>query len=74
MLLPPETATAQELNCQVEINTDQIQATNRSVFEALAEAIREYMNTTHFTNDQYAVNERIDCRLFSPSPTTPTIR
>ena len=64
MLLPPETATAQELNCQVEINTDQIQATNRSVFETLAEAIREYMNTTHFTNDQYAVNERIDCRLF----------
>lgn len=55
---------AQELNCQVEINTDQIQATNRSVFETLTEAIREYMNTTHFTNDQYAVNERIDCRLF----------
>ena len=50
MLLPPETATAQELNCQVEVNTDQIQATNRSVFETLA--------------DQYAVNERIDCRLF----------
>ena len=24
----------------------------------------EYMNTNHFTNDQYAVNERIDCRLF----------
>ena len=48
----------------MEINTDQIQATNRSVFETLAEAIREYMNTTHFTNDQYAVNERIDCRLF----------
>ena len=64
MLLPPETATAQELNCQVEINTDQIQATNRSVYETLAEAIWEYMNTTHFTNDQYAVNERIDCRLF----------
>ena len=55
---------AQELNCDVTINTDQIQATNRSVFETLQEAVREYMNTNHFTNDQYAVNERIDCRLF----------
>lgn len=54
----------QELNCEVTINTDQIQATNRSVFETLQEAMREYLNTTHFTNDQYAVNERIDCRLF----------
>lgn len=54
----------QELNCEVTINTDQIQTTNRSVFETLQEAVREYLNTTHFTNDQYAVNERIDCRLF----------
>lgn len=54
----------QELNCEVTVNTDQIQATNRSVFETLQEAIREYMNNTHFTNDQYAVNERIECRLF----------
>ena len=55
---------AQELNCQVSINTDQVQGTNNSVFKTLQEAISEYMNTTHFTNDQYAVNERIDCRLF----------
>lgn len=57
-------AGAQELNCDVTINTDQVQGTNNSVFQTLQEAIREYMNTTHFTNDQYAVNERIDCRLF----------
>jgi len=57
-------AHSQELNCEVSINTDQIQSTNRSVFETLQEAIREYMNTNHFTNDQYAVNERINCRLF----------
>lgn len=54
----------QELNCDVTINSDQVQATNRSVFETLQDAMREYLNTTHFTNDQYAVNERIDCRLF----------
>lgn len=57
-------ASAQELNCEVTVNTDQVQGTNTSVFQTLQEAITEYMNTTHFTNDQYATNERIDCRLF----------
>ena len=57
-------SAAQELNCQVEINTDQIQATNKSVFETLKEAITEYLNTNHFTNLQYATNEKIDCRFF----------
>lgn len=55
---------AQELNCEVTFNTDQVQGTNTSVFQTLQEAVKDYMNTTHFTNDQYAVNERIDCRMF----------
>lgn len=56
--------SAQELNCQVEFNTDQVQTTNKSVFETLKGAVTEYMNETHFTNLQYATNERIDCRMF----------
>lgn len=55
---------AQELNCQVEINSDQVQGTNKSVFETLQTAINEYMNTNVFTNAQFAPNEKIDCRLF----------
>ena len=56
--------SAQELNCVVEINADQVQATNRQVFETLQNAISEYMNTNHFSNAQFSANERIDCRLF----------
>ena len=56
--------SAQELNCEVTINTDQLQNVNRDVFTTLEESMREYFNTTHFTNDQYALNERIDCRFF----------
>ncbi len=55
---------AQELNCQVEVNSDQVQGTNKSVFETLQTAINEYMNTNVFTNAQFAANEKIDCRLF----------
>ncbi len=63
-VLFPLTGAAQELNCQVEINTDQMQGTNKSVFETLQQAINDYLNTTHFTNMQFNANERIDCRFF----------
>lgn len=56
--------SAQELNCQVEINSDQVQGTNKSVFETLQTAVNEYMNSTVFTNTQFAANEKIECRLF----------
>lgn len=57
-------ASGQELNCQVEINADQIQTANKQVFKTLEEAINEYMNTNKFSNAQFSVNEKIDCRLF----------
>lgn len=57
-------AKAQELNCQVEINSDQISGTNKSVFQTLQEAITEYMNSNIFGNAQFAANEKIDCRLY----------
>ncbi len=60
----PHLAGAQELNCQVEVNTSQIQGTNKSVFETLQEAISEYLNTTKWTNAQFMPNEKIDCRFF----------
>lgn len=45
-------------------NTDQIEGTNKQVFETLERAVSEYMNTTVFTNAQFAANEKIDCRMF----------
>ncbi len=55
---------AQELNCTVEINSDQITGTNTEIFSTLQEAINEYMNDTKFSNAQIASNEKIECRLF----------
>ena len=55
---------SQELNCQVEINSDMVQGTNKSVFETLQASINDYMNTNVFSNAQFAANEKIDCRLF----------
>lgn len=55
---------AQELNCRVEVNTSQIEGTNKSVFETLQGAINEYVNTTRWTPAQFSANEKIECTLF----------
>lgn len=56
--------SAQELNCKVEINSDQVEGTYKQVFTTLEQAMNEYMNTNIFTNNQFSANEKIDCRLF----------
>ncbi|MDE5749628.1 MAG: DUF4835 family protein, partial [Duncaniella sp.] len=57
-------ARSQELNCRVEVNTSQLEGTNKSVFEALQTAIGEYVNTTKWTDAQFSANERIEATLF----------
>lgn len=57
-------AAAQELNCRVEVNSDKITGTNKSVFTTLQEAITSYMNDTKFTAAQYSPIEKIDGTLF----------
>lgn len=56
--------SAQELNCTVEINSSKIEGTDKSPFEELQEAITEYVNTRKWTNTQFSINEKIECRMF----------
>lgn len=57
-------AQAQELNCTVEVNSQQVEGTNKNVFDALQEGISTYMNETKFSNAIFSPNEKIECRLF----------
>lgn len=50
---------AQELNCTVEFNTQQLQNVSTSVFQSLQEAVNDYMNTTKFSEAQIGTNEKI---------------
>ncbi|UHG89366.1 DUF4835 family protein [Spirosoma oryzicola] len=59
-------AQAQELNCQVTINSDQLfaqQKTDFSYVNQLKGIVTEFMNNRRWTNDQYTVSERINCSL-----------
>ena len=55
---------AQELNCNVEINTSKIELTDKSVFDELQTSISEYINTQKWTNAQFSNNEKIECNFF----------
>ncbi len=55
---------AQEFRATVEVNTQQIEGTNKSVFEQLQEALNSYMNETKFSDATFSPTERLECRLF----------
>ena len=56
-------AGAQELNCTVTINSDQIEGSNKQVFETLKQGIEEYMNQNRWTNMTFAETEKIECSM-----------
>lgn len=56
-------AGAQELNCTVTINSDQIEGSNKQVYETLKQGIEEYMNQNRWTNMTFAETEKIECSM-----------
>jgi hypothetical protein len=54
---------AQELNANIIINSDKVQATNKQVFTTLQNALREFVNTRKWTDATFSPNERIDCSM-----------
>lgn len=56
-------ASAQELNCNVQVNSAQVQVSNNAVFTTLQNAITEFMNGRRWTDMVYTNQERIDCTI-----------
>jgi len=54
---------SQELRCNVQVVSQQIQGTNKQVFETLQNSIYEFMNNRVWTNHVYTMEERIECNL-----------
>jgi hypothetical protein len=55
--------SAQELNCQVQVLSQQITGSDKIAFEALQTAIYEFMNNRKWTNESFKLEERIDCSI-----------
>jgi hypothetical protein len=52
---------AQELNAKVNINHQQVQGTDASIFENLQQTLEQFINERQWTAMQFQENERISC-------------
>ena len=62
----PGLVWAQELNCTVTLNTEQLaaaQKTDLAYFDQLKAVISEFMNNRRWSTDQFASTEKINCTL-----------
>lgn len=55
--------SAQELNCNVQINSDMISTVNKSVFNTLQKSISDFMNNRKWSEMTLANVEKIDCNI-----------
>ena len=63
LFLIPAYLAGQELRCNVQVVSQQIQGTNKQVFQTLQNAIYEFMNNRVWTDHMYSMEERIECNL-----------
>ncbi len=57
-------AKAQELDCSITVNSDQVGQTNQQIFVTLERALNDFVNKNKWTNRTFAENERISARMF----------
>ncbi|NJB35867.1 DUF4835 family protein [Croceivirga sp. JEA036] len=55
---------AQELNCEITINSDQVGQTNQQIFKTLERSLNDFVNKNKWTNRVYGENERVNARMF----------
>ncbi len=55
---------AQELNCVVTVNSDQVAQTNQQIFKTLERSLNDFVNRNKWTNRVYKDNERVNAQMF----------
>jgi len=58
------TVKAQELNCNVTINSDQVSQTNQQVFKTLERSLNDFVNKNKWSNRVYKENEKVNAQMF----------
>jgi hypothetical protein len=56
--------SAQELNCTVTVNSDQVAQTNQQVFKTLERSLNDFVNKNKWSNRVYKENERVNAQMF----------
>ena len=54
---------AQEMKCDIRINSSQVAGTDKTVFQNLQTALYEFINNTKWTNINFKTAEKIECSI-----------
>ena len=55
---------AQEIKCNVTVNSSQIAQVEKDIFDALQKGVYEFVNNTVWTDDVFGQNEKIEASIF----------
>lgn len=61
LVIASKISVSQEIDCRIQVNSSQIQGTDKSVFEELQKSLYEFVNNYKWTNHVYGIEERIEC-------------
>jgi len=56
-------SSAQEMNCIVNVSAQQVEGTDKKVFETMQNAIYEFVNNRKWSNYNFRIEERIECTI-----------
>lgn len=56
-------AAAQEFLCQVQVNSSQVEGTDKRVFESMRTTLMEFVNNRRWSNYEFRPEERIECSM-----------
>ncbi|MBR4390534.1 MAG: DUF4835 family protein [Bacteroidales bacterium] len=54
---------AQELKCDIRVNSNKVSGTDRTVFQNMQTALYEFINNTKWTNVNFKTTEKIECSI-----------
>ena len=64
LFLISNVVVAQELNCDVQINSERATTTNTKILQSLKISITDFVNKTQWTDKKYSNQEKIQCSFF----------
>ncbi len=64
---------AQEINCNVTVNAQNIQISDRSIFQDMENAFEQFLNNRRWTNESFRAEERIRCNMVLTMESMPSI-
>lgn len=63
LILIPWVTFGQELNCSVQISSQQLSDADKTLTEAMQKSVYEFINNRKWTEDNFLQHEKIDCSI-----------